>query len=78
MDFKLLLLYKVVQKGIWLWGTPKNSLKGNEKIIFLGNEGTSNTDKSTNIDENDISKLSLATHLSNSITTNTNIIRTNY
>ena len=34
-------------KGIWLWGTPKNSLNGNAKIVFLDSEGTSSTDKST-------------------------------
>ena len=22
-------------KGIWLWGTPKNSLNGKAKIVFL-------------------------------------------
>jgi hypothetical protein len=84
-------------KGIWLWGTPKNSLNGNAKIVFLDSEGTSSTDKSTrtydsrifalvvlisslflyntysNIDENGINELSLAAHLSNAITTNTNI-----
>ena len=84
-------------KGIWLWGTPKNSLNGNAKIIFLDSEGTSSTDKSTrtydsrifalvvlisslflyntysNIDEHGINELSLAAHLSNSITTNSNI-----
>ena len=84
-------------KGIWLWSTPKNSLNGSAKIVFLDSEGTSSTDKSTrtydsrifalvvlisslflyntysNIDENGINELSLAAHLSNSITTNTNI-----
>ena len=84
-------------KGIWLWGTPKNSLNGNAKIVFLDSEGTSSTDKSTrtydsrifalvvlisslflyntysNIDENGINELSLAAHLSNAITTNSNI-----
>ena len=84
-------------KGIWLWGTPKNSLNGNAKIVFLDSEGTSSTDKSTrtydsrifalvvlisslflyntysNIDEHGINELSLAAHLSNSITTNSNI-----
>ena len=84
-------------KGIWLWGTPKNSLNGNAKIVFLDSEGTASTDKSTrtydsrifalvvlisslflyntysNIDENGINELSLAAHLSNAITTNTNI-----
>ena len=84
-------------KGIWLWGTPKNSLNNNAKIVFLDSEGTSSTDKSTktydsrifavvvlisslflyntysNIDEHGISELSLAAHLSNSITTNSNI-----
>ena len=84
-------------KGIWLWGTPKNSLNGNAKIVFLDSEGTSSTDKSTrtydsrifalvvlisslflyntysNIDENGINELSLAAHLYNAITTNTNI-----
>jgi hypothetical protein len=84
-------------KGIWLWGTPKNSLNGNAKIVFLDSEGTSSTDKSTrtydsrifalvvlisslflyntysNIDEHGINELSLAAHLSNAITTNSNI-----
>ena len=84
-------------KGIWLWGTPKNSLNGNAKIVFLDSEGTSSTDKSTrtydsrifalvvlisslflyntysNIDENGINELSLAAHLSDAITTNSNI-----
>ena len=84
-------------KGIWLWGTPKNSLNGNAKIIFLDSEGTSSIDKSTktydsrifalvvlisslflyntysNIDEHGINELSLAAHLSNAITTNSNI-----
>ena len=84
-------------KGIWLWSTPKNSLNGNAKIVFLDSEGTSSTDKSTktydsrifalvvlisslflyntysNIDENGINELSLAAHLSNAITTNSNI-----
>ena len=84
-------------KGIWLWGTPKNSLNGNAKIVFLDSEGTSSIDKSTktydsrifalvvlisslflyntysNIDENGINELSLAAHLSNAITTNSNI-----
>ena len=84
-------------KGIWLWGTPKKSLNGNAKIIFLDSEGTSSIDKSTktydsrifalvvlisslflyntysNIDENGINELSLAAHLSNAITTNSNI-----
>ena len=84
-------------KGIWLWSTPKNSLNGNAKIVFLDSEGTSSTDKSTrtydsrifalvvlisslflyntysNIDEHGISELSLAAHLSNAITTNSNI-----
>ena len=84
-------------KGIWLWGTPKNSLNGNAKIVFLDSEGTASTDKSTrtydsrifalvvlisslflyntysNIDENGINELSLAAHLSNAITTNSNI-----
>ena len=84
-------------KGIWLWGTPKNSLNGKAKIIFLDSEGTSSIDKSTktydsrifalvvlisslflyntysNIDEHGINELSLAAHLSNAITTNSNI-----
>ena len=84
-------------KGIWLWGTPKKSLNGNAKIIFLDSEGTSSIDKSTktydsrifalvvlisslflyntysNIDEHGINELSLAAHLSNAITTNSNI-----
>ena len=84
-------------KGIWLWGTPKNSLNGSAKIVFLDSEGTSSTDKSTrtydsrifalvvlisslflyntysNIDENGINELSLAAHLSDAITTNSNI-----
>ena len=84
-------------KGIWLWSTPKNSLNGNAKIVFLDSEGTSSTDKSTrtydsrifalvvlisslflyntysNIDEHGINELSLAAHLSNAITTNSNI-----
>ena len=84
-------------KGIWLWGTPKNSFNGKAKIVFLDSEGTSSIDKSTktydsrifalvvlisslflyntysNIDENGINELSLAAHLSNAITTNTNI-----
>ena len=84
-------------KGIWLWGTPKNSLNGNAKIVFLDSEGTSSTDKSTrtydsrifalvvlisslflyntysNIDEHGINELSLAAHLSQAITTNSNI-----
>ena len=84
-------------KGIWLWGTPKNSLNGNAKIVFLDSEGTSSIDKSTktydsrifalvvlisslflyntysNIDEHGINELSLAAHLSNAITTNSNI-----
>ena len=84
-------------KGIWLWGTPKNSLNGNAKIVFLDSEGTSSTDKSTrtydsrifalvvlisslflyntysNIDEHGINELSLAAHLSDAITTNSNI-----
>ena len=34
-------------KGIWLWGTPKNSLNGKAKIVFLDSEGTSSIDKST-------------------------------
>ena len=34
-------------KGIWLWGTPENSLNGNAKIVFLDSEGTASTDKST-------------------------------
>ena len=78
-------------------GTPKNSLNGNAKIVFLDSEGTSSTDKSTrtydsrifalvvlisslflyntysNIDEHGINELSLAAHLSNAITTNSNI-----
>ena len=84
-------------KGIWLWGTPKNSLNGKAKIVFLDSEGTSSIDKSTktydsrifalvvlisslflyntysNIDEHGINELSLAAHLSNAITTNSNI-----
>ena len=84
-------------KGIWLWGTPKKSLNGNAKIIFLDSEGTSSIDKSTktydsrifalvvlisslflyntysNIDEHGINELSIAAHLSNAITTNSNI-----
>ena len=84
-------------KGIWLWGTPKNSLNGKTKIVFLDSEGTSSIDKSTktydsrifalvvlisslflyntysNIDEHGINELSLAAHLSNAITTNSNI-----
>ena len=84
-------------KGIWLWGTPKNSLNGKAKIVFLDSEGTSSMDKSTktydsrifalvvlisslflyntysNIDEHGINELSLAAHLSNAITTNSNI-----
>ena len=84
-------------KGIWLWGTPKNSSNGNAKIVFLDSEGTSSIDKSTktydsrifalvvlisslflyntysNIDEHGINELSLAAHLSNAITTNSNI-----
>ena len=32
-------------KGIWLWGTPKNSLNGKAKIVFLDSEGTSSIDK---------------------------------
>ena len=34
-------------KGIWLWGTPKNSFNGKAKIVFLDSEGTSSIDKST-------------------------------
>ena len=84
-------------KGIWLWGTPKNSFNGKAKIVFLDSEGTSSIDKSTktydsrifalvslisslflyntysNIDEHGINELSLAAHLSNAITTNSNI-----
>ena len=84
-------------KGIWLWGTPKNSFNGKAKIVFLDSEGTSSIDKSTktydsiifalvslisslflyntysNIDEHGINELSLAAHLSNVITTNSNI-----
>ena len=84
-------------KGIWLWGTPKNSLNGKAKIVFLDSEGISSIDKSTktydsrifalvvlisslflyntysNIDEHGINELSLAAHLSNAITTNSNI-----
>ena len=84
-------------KGIWLWGTAKNSLNGNAKIVFLDSEGTSSTDKSTrtydsrifalvvlisslflyntysNIDGHGINELSLAAHLSDAITTNSNI-----
>ena len=84
-------------KGIWLWGTPKNSFNGKAKIVYLDSEGTSSIDKSTktydsrifalvslisslflyntysNIDEHGINELSLAAHLSNAITTNSNI-----
>ena len=95
--FKVASTLQSCTKGIWLWGTPKNSLNGNAKIIFLDSEGTSSIDKSTktydsrifalvvlisslflyntysNIDEHGINELSLAAHLSNAITTNSNI-----
>ena len=95
--FKVASTLQSCTKGIWLWGTPKNSLNGNAKIVFLDSEGTSSIDKSTktydsrifalvvlisslflyntysNIDENGINELSLAAHLSNAITTNSNI-----
>ena len=62
-------------------------MNGNAKIVFLDSEGTSSTYKRTrtydsrifayntyfNIDENGINELFLSAHLSNSITTNTNI-----
>ena len=95
--FKVASTLQSCTKGIWLWGTPKKSLNGNAKIIFLDSEGTSSIDKSTktydsrifalvvlisslflyntysNIDEHGINELSLAAHLSNAITTNSNI-----